>query len=408
LTTFAGEAGVFWSILHRTILWELFKVFFLALVALTGLVLLAGIVAEASQRGLGPAQLLAAIPLIIPSTLPYTIPATTLFATCLVYGRLSADNEILAMKAAGINLLRVIWPAVLLGMLTSVATFALYYHVIPVSQYTMRAQFLKDIEELLYTMLKQDRCVNHPRLNYAIWVRQVEGRRLLDAIFKRRDIKGNYDLVAVAREAELRVDPRKKMLLVHMRHGECVTLKDGLHGYFEDRLWEVELQSDPADADKLPKAREMTWTQLFQRRQEILQELKDVVAEHATASSMLLLNRPPDSLPQHIENLTHKRFWKKRELLIVEVEAHMRTVISAGCLCFVLVGCPVGIWFSKSDYLSAFVTCFLPIVFVYYPLMLCGINVARGGRIFIPLAMWPCNLLMAVISLLLLRRLLRH
>jgi len=398
---------VFWSILHRTILWELFKVFFLALVALTGLVLLAGIVAEASQRGLGPAQLMAAIPLIIPSTLPYTIPATTLFATCLVYGRLSADNEILAIKAAGINLLRVIWPAVLLGMLTSVTTFILYYHVIPVSQYTMRAQFLKDVEELLYTMLKQDRCVNHPRLNYAIWVRQVEGKRLLDAIFKRRDIKGTYDLVAVAREAELRVDARNKKLLVHMRHGECVTLKDGLHGYFEDRLWEVELQNETLD-EKALKAREMTWPQLFQRRVEMEQELKDLSAEHATASSMLLLTQPPDTLPQHVENLAQKRYFKKRELLGLEVEAHMRTVIAAGCLCFVLVGCPVGIWFSKSDYLSAFVTCFLPIVFVYYPLMLCGINVARGGRFPIPLCMWPCNLLMAAISMFLLRRLLRH
>src|SRR5262245_37644992 len=99
----AGRTHLFWGILHRTIFWELFKVFFLALVGLTGLVLLAGIVAEASQRGLGPAQLLAAIPLIIPSTMPYTIPATTLFATCLVYGRLAADNEILAIKAAGVN-----------------------------------------------------------------------------------------------------------------------------------------------------------------------------------------------------------------------------------------------------------------------------------------------------------------
>jgi lipopolysaccharide export system permease protein len=272
----------------------------------------------------------------------------------------------------------------------------------------MRAQFLQDIEEVLYTMLKQDRCVNHPRLNYAIWVRQVQGRRLVDAIFKRRDIKGNYDLVAVAREAELRVDAKKGKLIMHMRHGECVTLKDGLHAYFEDRFWEVQLEDNTFDIEKMRKAREMTWPQLFERRREIVREIDDVSAEHATATSMLLLNRPPDSLPQHVENLSQKRNSKKRELLTIDFEAQMRAVISAGCFCFVLVGCPVGIWFSKSDYLSAFVTCFLPIVFLYYPLMLCGINVARGGHIFIPLAMWPCNLLMALISMVLLRRLLRN
>ena len=58
----------------------------------------------------------------------------------------------------------------------------------------------------------------------------------------------------------------------------------------------------------------------------------------------------------------------------------MRPALSLGCLFFILVGCPVGIWFSRSDYLSAFITCFLPIVFVYYPLMLCGTGMAKEGR----------------------------
>src|SRR5207248_1755832 len=102
------EAGVYWSILHRMIFWELARVFILALVALTGMLVMGGVVAEATQRGLGPIQLLQAIPLLIPSTLPYTLPATTLFATCVVYGRLAHDNEILALKAAGVHLWHVI------------------------------------------------------------------------------------------------------------------------------------------------------------------------------------------------------------------------------------------------------------------------------------------------------------
>src|SRR5438874_3835769 len=97
------------------ILWELAKVFLMSLIGITGMLLMAGIVAEASQHGLTPMQILAAIPLLVPSTLPYTIPATTLFATCVVYGRLAADNEILAIKAAGINILSVVSPSVLLG-----------------------------------------------------------------------------------------------------------------------------------------------------------------------------------------------------------------------------------------------------------------------------------------------------
>src|SRR5947207_14027857 len=126
------------SILHRMIFRELVRVFLLALLALTGMLLLAGIVAEASQQGLQPSQILAAIPLLIPGTLPYTIPATTLFATCVVYGRMAADNEILAIKSAGINLVHVVGPGLLLGVVMSGVTMALYYHVIPYSHHLLR------------------------------------------------------------------------------------------------------------------------------------------------------------------------------------------------------------------------------------------------------------------------------
>src|SRR5947209_6253546 len=109
------------------ILAELFKVFLMALTALTGLFLLAGLIQEASQRGLSAQQVLLAIPLLIPSTLPYTIPATTLFATCVVYGRMAHDNEVLVLKAAGVNTLRLIKPAIVLGLFSSAVTAFLYY-----------------------------------------------------------------------------------------------------------------------------------------------------------------------------------------------------------------------------------------------------------------------------------------
>src|SRR5437667_12596923 len=113
------EGWMFWSLLHRMILWELVKVFVMSLIGITGILLMAGLIAEASQQGLGPAQILAAIPLLIPSTLPYTIPATTLFATCVVYGRLSADNEVLAIKSSAVNLIHVVKPRVVLGLAMS-------------------------------------------------------------------------------------------------------------------------------------------------------------------------------------------------------------------------------------------------------------------------------------------------
>src|SRR4051812_21170363 len=170
------------------IMWELCKVFVIALVGITGILLLAGIIAEASQQGLGPTQILAIIPLLIPSTLPYTIPATTLFAACIVYGRLSADNEILAIKAAGVNVLKVVWPGVILGIVMSVVTMALYFQVIPYTHYIMRTMFIKDANELIYGVLKKEHSLNSGKsknqANYYIQVKQVQGHKLIDATFK--------------------------------------------------------------------------------------------------------------------------------------------------------------------------------------------------------------------------------
>ena len=85
----------------------------------------------------------------------------------------------------------------------------------------------------------------------------------------------------------------------------------------------------------------------------------------------------------------------------------MRPALAFGCLCFALVGCPIGIWFSKSDYLSAFITCFLPIVIVYYPLMFCLFDLSRNGRIPAWMGIYNADALMLLAGSLLFRRLAR-
>src|SRR5579859_1944483 len=167
----------------------------MSLFGITGIL----VMAEATQQGLGPAQIIMVIPLLVPSTLPYTIPTTTLFATCLVYGRLAHDNEILAIKSAGVNILYVIWPGVLLGIVMSCATMVMYLDLIPSTHHMLRAQVLKDVEEYMYALLRKDGYIKQPGMNFSIFVRQVQGRRLVDSVFKRQDGKGQYDAIATAR-----------------------------------------------------------------------------------------------------------------------------------------------------------------------------------------------------------------
>ena len=86
----------------------------------------------------------------------------------------------------------------------------------------------------------------------------------------------------------------------------------------------------------------------------------------------------------------------------------MRPALALGCLCFVLIGCPVAIWFQRRDYLSNFVTCFLPIVVVNYPLMMLAIHLGKDGRLDPDLGVWLGNLVLGTAGLALLRYVARH
>jgi lipopolysaccharide export system permease protein len=400
---------VFGSILHRMILWELVKVFVMALLGITGILLMAGIVAEASQEGLSPTQIVAAIPLLIPSTLPYTIPATTLFACCVVYGRLAADNEILAIKSSGVNILHVVRPGLLLGVAACAVTMTLYWNVIPLSHRLLRQMVYDDAEELLYSTLRKQHSLNYAQMPYAIWVKGVDGRKLRDPVIKGRSPQGATNFVAQAKEAELRVDMVRRKLTIRMRYGAAMT-PEGDNVKFDAK--EVEVDLPPTfGSDGARSARDMTWSELLDKRKEFqlreeyckkcLADLQPAGAPPAPAN--LALDAPSNQVQLKMEE-----DFVRKQILYIDVEMLMRPALSFGCFCFVLIGCPVGIWFSRSDYLSAFITCFLPIVFLYYPILLCGINLAKSGRIVPAASIWAADALMALIALGLFRRLLRN
>jgi lipopolysaccharide export system permease protein len=401
------EAGVFFSILNRTIFLELVKVFAMALVGITGLLLLAGVVSEASKEGLGPQQILAVVPLIVPGTLPYTIPATTLFASCVIYGRLAADNEILAIKSAGVNVLRVIGPGLCLGVAATGITFGLYYGVIPATHHLLRTLFLYDIEGLLYGVLEREHCFRNPRVDYEIHVKKVQGRKLIDAQFMHQDAtRTRYNVIARAQEAELRWDKKNQKILVHMRYCHIWTDKSNT-AFVEDKIWPVDLPEDLTRTDK-SRPSDMTWVELLQAREAKVRTIEGLKVDVANQVARLALRDAPDDLPLHISNLRVMTKQREAELRDLDIELHRRPSLALGCLCFVLVGCPVGIWFSRSDYLSAFVSCFLPIVLLYYPLLLCGMNLAHSGTAWMLGGIWLANAFVGLISLELYRRLLKN
>ena len=152
----------------------------------------------------------------------------------------------------------------------------------------------------------------------------------------------------------------------------------------------------------------MMWEELYESEEKTIEERHALSRQIDGHQRQIDMRRGEEHFKKHVLDLTNERKQRDNQLLAIESERHMRFALSIGCLCFALVGCPVGIWFCKTDYLSAFVICFLPIVTIYYPILLCMINMGRSGKLSCWVTIHDANALMMIVALVLFRRLTRN
>ena len=117
--------------LHWYISRDLAKVTCLALVSLTLLMTVFGIMEPMRKWGLGSDQVLALFGYLVPVMLSLTLPVAALFAGTIVYGRFSQDNELMACRASGVSTVSLLKPALLLGALVTCVALVLNNFVAP-------------------------------------------------------------------------------------------------------------------------------------------------------------------------------------------------------------------------------------------------------------------------------------
>jgi hypothetical protein len=100
------------------------------------------------------------------------------------------------------------------------------------------------LEQALYRRLREDGFIKGAECRYELYVRRVEGRKLIDLEFKRRDESGtSYDVVARAHESELRVHLPTRQVQVHMRRCYITSTDPNVAtGLVEDKVWPVDLR----------------------------------------------------------------------------------------------------------------------------------------------------------------------
>jgi lipopolysaccharide export LptBFGC system permease protein LptF len=83
------------------------------------------------------------------------MPIAALFATTIVYGRFSADNEVTACRAAGISYLAMTVPAFVLGIITAFISIGLLSFVVPASMLRVEQIVFSNIAQLAVSQVER-------------------------------------------------------------------------------------------------------------------------------------------------------------------------------------------------------------------------------------------------------------
>ena len=160
--------------------------FLLSLLTMTAIFVLFMIAAEAMRsRLLTPEDIAHLIPYVIPSTLPYTMPVSLLFAVTVVYGRIAGDNEIIAIKSAGLSVMTMIWPTIFLAIMISGFLLQVSRGWIPPAL-TTQSKSCSRIWRIRFTSSSDAIMSSITHWPFLIKVSDVQGKDMINATFNKR------------------------------------------------------------------------------------------------------------------------------------------------------------------------------------------------------------------------------
>ncbi|MHB8898475.1 MAG: LptF/LptG family permease [Thermoguttaceae bacterium] len=395
-------------ILTRYVLTELTKIFVLGLFALTPVMLIALISQLARRYSLPPVQILQLVPYTIPFALSVALPVTLLLATTSVYARMAGSNEVVALKAQGISPWTVIWPSVAVAFGLSLATVWLTDLAVSWGRSGAQQTIVNAVDKIVYNILRTQKSYSSP--NFSINVKQVLADRLIRPTIS---IKGRGDspnLTITAGEATMSCDRQKAVLIVELTDAYVDVEGKGTRGGATIPRYQflIPLRQASSVEDRSDVPSNIALGRMVEEESKQQKRIEDHRRELAVRGAFEMLCGDFDQLTgpewKTRSNITQDLLSR---LYRLRTEPHRRWSAGFSCFCFLWVGAPMAIRLRNSDFLTSFFLCFAPILAVYYPVMMYGIDGAKNGTIP-AFSVWAGNLLLLIWGGYLLRKVVRY
>jgi lipopolysaccharide export system permease protein len=318
---------------------------------------------------------------------------------------MSADNEIIAAKSIGVSPRAFLLPGFVLAFLVSLGAVWLNDVASSWGQRGIHRVVLQSVEQIAYGMLRTHK--SYSTAGLSISVERVDGRKLVrpTLTFHQND---DRPFTLTADDAELRLNAEKTKLNVMLTNAVFRYGSD-----FEGILPGPQLQEIPlADASRKGS--------LASRPSDAaMREIPQYIAQQRSDERILQQQAAADAAYQLITGdfagltgphweMTHLTLHNTQNLLHkLKLVTWRRWANGFSCLFFVLVGAPLAVRLKNADMWTSFGLCFLPILLVYYPLLMYGLDRAKSGALP-PYFIWLGNLVLLAAAVWLLRRVLRH
>jgi len=153
--------------------------------------------------------------------MPMALPLSMLLASIMTFGDMGENNELLAMKAAGISLFRIMKPVIVLSILLSFGAFQFSNRVIPVAYKKLMA-LMYSIRQTRPEIVIKEGVFSNDIDNFSIKVgrKTKDGSMLYDImIYDHQHDVGN-ETVTVADSGTMKITTDKRYMILNLYSGE--------------------------------------------------------------------------------------------------------------------------------------------------------------------------------------------
>ena len=311
--------------------------------------------------------------LLMPYVLSFSLPMAMLATSLLVFSRMSADNEITAIRASGVGLGRLASPVILLGLVMAALCFYINTSLAPQCRFQFRTLFLRLATENPMALLEEGIPIREFP-GYEIYVGHKKANVIEEVRIMALDDKGNVTTRLYAEKGLVKADAATRKLTLDL-YNVTGDLRDA---------------TDPTNVRKIRPGT---------RADRYPIELDVGAAFRQARVARGLQDLPFGELRGEIQRLRDTGIYPAAALM----EAHQRVAAAVACVAFTLIGIPLGIKTSRRE-TSIGIAISLGLALLWYLMLVLSSTLRNRPYLFPEAVLWAPNLIFEMLGVWLLWR----